>query len=1041
MSDYNLFDLVPALSFDPPEKNTRRIKKALETELKNSDDRIRGENSNEALKKAYKEQRDYIQSTIERFFGKDGSKSGDEEVKNASSEYNQDAQEKKEKTTESLRSTVELLYETGLRFYTKSTINEFRNKTRLSKETIEGIFKEIGLVSTSIDAFSKDPKKRFPQNGDTIVSELSTLRERKELWPNGMNASNVTNLYQFAVYLCGEAQSVETFKDMPATELSDFFGKESQKAQKLSGTLYASLLKSLTSKAKSIFSSEEGKTAYNEFELYRSDELTRLFKKMKNVPRTLLLSDKFALPCIDIIKDYFPDAEVALAIYNTEAGFTEDEHYIFPNNVFYVKCPICQHVNKYESENEAQRRNSCQNCGKSLYKKCDKCKRLVLNTLDTCPYKDCGHVFANITLFPKLYQQAENSFRENDFDTARKYLFQAQSAAPGEKGRIDQLSAQIDKAEALLKEPINRLHQLIAERKYQTARAELGGIIKKYPSLNVSEFERTIAGELSKADALFSSTDRMAASQKADTCVSILMQCADHAPSLSFLRANAPASCRLLNITPVSDSGVINISWSRATEQGVTYRLIRKNDSKGSNSERDGDILLDNTTATSYVDQNVKAGKIYSYTVFTMRAGVFSAPISKSGMLYSDVRNCHVVQRGSSIRISWDSPENSSGATVYRISGGKTTVLADSAHGSIEDTNAQFGTTYTYKVCANYGSQNKSPGVETVITPLIIIDSFSIRASQVRDNIYKITWSIKQKGIDLRIQVNNKLVAEAKSEDGDASVSLPKDTYCTISATAFSGGKWLGSDNSIGVNTYSSCGIDKKATEIEENMISGRNGINYRIDLKIRMSGSIPSSVVGFYYAVRTSASAERWAKVEDVGRASDIQKVAIASYENRGFIPYQDFVVNETAFFVSVFTIHELNGRELVSEPAKLKVERPLLANLFWSVSYGLFDGLKLYVEMQGNRPIEYVPELYLCVCDSSQFIASYDDKNAQVIMRIPPDDLDSPQSKYIRSYSVNPNLPKQYLKKCKYFLFEPTNSGNDSISLRWKQGFTGKV
>ena len=1027
MADFDLFDLV-GLAFDPPETNAKQVKKKIEQKKVELGSAL-GRETQQTNRDAIQAQIDYLDAIAEQILTSDGKKLVDTTFKPLADK----------KTTEelgALTATVELLAMTGGHTVTEASIRHYKKESRLSMEHVKKVFSDAGFEIIDKDPMAAFPK--FPTNADRIYSELAALRRTIDPNPNGADTSVVTDLYAFAAYISNDVENIAMYKAMGTKELWDIFDPASRKYSQRNDDL-GKLCGSLSAAAKTyVFNSDENRAAYEHHLVYRSEELTKLFSTMKKAPEATLLNAKFADPCIKIICNYFPEYEVALAIYNKEAGFSDN--YYWPTAwVYTIKCSYCGSVSEFESETDALKANACQNCRKPLFKKCDKCGKLIPVFKDSCPH--CGYIFASAALFSKFYQQAESAFRRNDFETARKYLFQAQSAAPGEKGRIDQLSAQIDKAEALLKEPINRLHQLIAERKYQTARAELGGIIKKYPSLNVSEFERTIAGELSKADALFSSTGRMSASQKADTCVSILMQCADHAPSLSFLRANAPASCRLLNITPVSDSGVIHISWSRATEQGVTYRLIRKNDSKGSNSERDGDILLDNTTATSYVDQNVKAGKIYSYTVFTMRAGVFSAPISKSGMLYSDVRNCHVVQRGSSIRISWDSPENSSGATVYRISGGKTTVLADSAHGSIEDTNAQFGTTYTYKVCANYGSQNKSPGVETVITPLIIIDSFSIRASQVRDNVYKITWSIKQKGIDLRIQVNNKLVAEAKSEDGDASVSLPKDTYCTISATAFSGGKWLGSDNSIGVNTYSSCGIDKKATEIEENMISGRNGINYRIDLKIRMSGSIPSSVVGFYYAVRTSASAERWAKVEDVGRASDIQKVAIASYENRGFIPYQDFVVNETAFFVSVFTIHELNGRELVSEPAKLKVERPLLANLFWSVSYGLFDGLKLYVEMQGNRPIEYVPELYLCVCDSSQFIASYDDKNAQVIMRIPPDDLDSPQSKYSRFYSVNCDLPKQYLKKCKYFLFEPTNSGNDSISLRWKQGFTGKV
>lgn len=1027
MEEFDLFDLV-GLAFDPPETNAKQVKKKIEqkkTELGSA----LGRETQQTHRDSIQAQIDFLDGIVAQILTPDGKKLIDSAFKPL-------ADKKAAEELSALSATVELLAMTGGHTVTEASIRHYKKESRLSMEHVKKVFSDAGFEIIDKDPLSAFPK--FPTNADRIYSELAALRRTIDPNPNGEDTSVVTDLYAFAAYTSNDTKNIALYKAMETKELWDIFDPASRKYSQRNDDL-GKLCGSLSAAAKTyVFNSEENREAYERHLIYRSEELTKLFVTMKKAPEATLLNAKFADSCIKIICNYFPEYEVALAIYNKEAGFSDN--YYWPTSwVYTIKCSYCGFVSEFESEGDALKANACRNCRKPLFKKCDKCGKSIPVFKDSCPH--CGYIFASAALFSKFYQQAESAFRRNDFDCARKYLFQAQSAAPGEKGRIDQLSAQIDKAESTFKEPINRLHQLIAERKYQTARAELGGIIKRYPSLNISEFERIITGELSKADALFASTGKMAASKKADTCVSILMQCADHAQSLAFLRANAPAPCRTLNVTPTSGSGVININWDRATAQGITYRLLRKNDGKGSNSERDGEILLDNATVTSFVDQNVKAGKIYSYTIFTIRAGVFSAPLSKAGMLYADVRNCHAVQRGTNVRITWDSPENSSGATVYRTGDGKTAILSDSAHGSFEDTNAQYGTTYTYKVCANYGAQNKSPGIETVITPLVIIDSFTIRATQVRDNVYKIAWSIKQKGIDLRIQVNNKLTAEAKSEDGSVQISLPKDTYCTIGASAYSGGKWLSSENGVGVNTYSACGIDKNATEIEENMIFGRTGINYRIDLKIRISGNVPSSVVGFYYTVRTSASAERWAKIEEIEKSSDIQKVAITAYENRGYIPFQDFVVNETTFFVSVFTIHEFNGREIISEPAKLKVERPLLANLFWSVSYGLFGGLKLHIEMRGNRPIEYVPELYLCVCDSSQFIASYDDKNAEVIIKVPADDLDSPQGEYSRTYSVKTDLPGKYLKKCKYFLFEPTNSGNDSISLRWKQGFTGKV
>ena len=135
------------------------------------------------------------------------------------------------------------------------------------------------------------------------------------------------------------------------------------------------------------------------------------------------------------------------------------------------------------------------------------------------------------------------------------------------------------------------------------------------------------------------------------------------------------------------------------------------------------------------------------------------------------------------------------------------------------------------------------------------------------------------------------------------------------------------------------------------------------------------------------------------------------------------------------------MDGKEIISEPQKMKIDRPLNANLFWSVSHGIFDGMKLMIELSGNKPIEYVPELLLCVCEANQFIASHDDKNAQLVMRIPSVELDPVVTEYRKTYPVKTDIPVKYLKKCKFFLFEEDTSSGDHIMLRWRQGFSGKI
>lgn len=1028
MADFDVFDMV-GLAFDPPETNARQVKKKIDQKKAELGSTL-GRETQQTNRDALQAQIDYLDGIAIQILSPDGKKLIDSAFKPL-------ADGKTAAELSSLSATIELLAITGEHTVTEATIRHYKKESRLSVEHVKKAFTDAGFEIIDKDPLAAFPK--FPTNADRIYSELAALRRTKDPNPNGADTSVVDDLYSFAAYISNDTENIALYKAMDTKKLWEIFDPASRRYSQRNDDL-GKLCGSLSAAAKTyVFNSDENRAAYERHLVYRSDELTKLFSTMKRAPEATLLSSKFADPCIKIICNYFPNYEVALAIYNKEAGFTDN--YYWPTSwVYTIKCSYCGSVSEFESEADAMKANSCKNCRKPLFKKCDKCGKAIPVFKDSCPH--CGYVFASAALFSKFFQQAEAAFRRSDFDAARQYLFQAQTAAPGEKARIDQLAKQIEKEEAVLKEPINRLRQLIAERKFNTAKTELGSIIRKYPNLNVVEFDQTINGELAKADRLFSSVSNSSDSKKADMCIIILMQCVDYPPALSFLRATAPIPSSNISVVPVSGTGVINVSWGRSTEQGVSYRLVRKKGKVAPSSENDGEILADKTSATSFTDEHIKPGQIYTYSVFTVRWDVYSSPISKTGMLYADVKNLHVSQREIGVRVTWDSPDNSRGATVVRICDGKNITLTDAAHGSYEDPDTKYGKTYTYRVFANYDGNNSSPGVESsTITPLPTVGSFSIRATQVRDNVYKIFWTVKQCGIDLRVMVNEKLSVEAKSEDGAAQATLPKETFCKISVLAYSGGKWINSENSIEVNTYSSVGIDKKATSMEESMISGRNGISYRIDLKIYLSVKTPSNISSFYYTVRTAKSTNRWAILEEIGKSPDIQKVSLATYQKQGFIPYQDFVLNETAFFISVFTCYSAGGKEIVSEPQKMKIDRPLNANLFWSVSYGMFDGLKLMIELSGNKPIEYVPELYLCVCDTGQFIASQDDKNAVLVMKVPSVDLDTPVTEYRKSYSVKTDIPAKYLKKCKYFLFEQDTTSGDNIMLRWKQGFSGKI
>ena len=143
-------------------------------------------------------------------------------------------------------------------------------------------------------------------------------------------------------------------------------------------------------------------------------------------------------------------------------------------------------------------------------------------------------------------------------------------------------------------------------------------------------------------------------------------------------------------------------------------------------------------------------------------------------------------------------------------------------------------------------------------------------------------------------------------------------------------------------------------------------------------------------------------------------------------------------SMFISVFTIYDVGGKEVISEPKTFKVDRTISADLFWRVSKSFLGALKLTIFAVGNRPIEHIPELILCGCNAGEFIINHDDPKAVEFIRINAVDLEKPQKEYSQSYDLE---KVNYRKNMKFFLFEANPVRSEKFTLRWFQGFSGKV
>lgn len=918
---------------------------------------------------------------------------------------------------------------------TSSAIKHYAKETHLSISNVKKVFTEAGF--TVIEKKASEAFPVFPNNADMIMTDLSAFRAMTNPDPEGVDTKIATDLYGFAAFLSNSSDST-MYSAMQTTELFSLFDLAAKRYSQ-SNDDFGKLCGKIATNAKlNVFSSEEKRKAYSLHLLYHTSQLEELFAAMRKTPITMLMDPNFADPCIDIINGYFTDYDTALAIYNHEANF-KDEEYLPIIWRFTIKCNYCGSIIKFNSEAEAKARNICSNCKKALYKKCSKCSELVPESNDSCPH--CRYIFASAALFEQYYHQVKTALQKGDIDLARRSLFKAQSVAPSERVIIRSLEQEINACEKKYKIPVNRIKSLVAQNKYVEARKLISSILIEFPELDLSDYETLITNTLDKADRLFRSTIQMTQSQKADICMSILLFCVDYTQALSYLSNTPPQPCVNLVLSPVAKSGVMHISWSHPSEDGVTYWVVRKEGKQAPISVNDGHLLAKSIPDMSFQDSELQPGKIYTYGVFSERMNVFSSVLSHSGIIFSEAKNLHISQNSSGVLLTWETPPNARGATVFRTEGGRVIKLTSEAFGGYNDTNTQYQKSYTYRVCVNYADGNTSNGLEATITRVIQIEEFSIRASCVSTNVYKISWDIRQNGINLRIQCNKETICNTTSDKNSIEISLPINQRNTITVQAYSGGSWISAKNAIQLNTYSPCKVDKANTEINEDVCTTLQGIKYNVTLKIRLVNSIPSYVNGFYYVVRTDESIERWANKNEIGVSEDVKRISLGAYKQQNAIVYHDIVTCERAFYISVFTICSVDNKELITESSRIKVSRPMDANLFWSLSYGRFNGVKLNIEFSGNHPIDYVPRLILCACHENDFISNTTDKSAIILTEIPLEELDSVEKIYKNTYSLNLSYSIKELRRFKFFLFIQETDSEDKIAVRWQSGFSGKI
>ena len=168
----------------------------------------------------------------------------------------------------------------------------------------------------------------------------------------------------------------------------------------------------------------------------------------------------------------------------------------------------------------------------------------------------------------------------------------------------------------------------------------------------------------------------------------------------------APAAVTLKKLTAVGLTGA-KLTWSKV-KNADGYLIYRKT---GSGSWKN--IASVKSTASSYTDSKLTAGKSYTYTVRAYKkvnGKAYKGDYDKKGLIINLVPKTPVLKKlskasGSSLKLTWGKAANADGYVIYRkVSGSnkweKVATIKKGSTVSYTDKNLKSGKTYTYTVRA-----------------------------------------------------------------------------------------------------------------------------------------------------------------------------------------------------------------------------------------------------------------------------------------------------------------------------------------------------
>lgn len=1007
MDRRNYFEIL-GLDFDPPEKNQRRIDKAIAEWKKRTEDMLANETI--ATRRAVLSDELSLHDDMV-------------ETLRENKTRNVEARALKEVRTQQLEKLIDIMLvgQSGTPEVTNAQIRNVHLKLKLSPKTIEDTYVKKGFIVQQVtktvnlnDAFLTPV---VAGNISSKISQLQAMAIPKYPW-----TSKVSDLYDLACYFGGGNDSdTGSYHKKRTTELYSIM--ESWAAQFASdmstqGHLLADLFTAGTTQ---VFNTEANRKKYDQS--LEREKMKEFFTLLKSAPEDFKKDRYFADSCIRTIQKSFPDYNLSLALYNQETGLMQDPYEPL-EALIHLTCGSCKTPAEFRTREDAER-GKCAVCGAPLYIECPKCHKKVPATADRC---SCGFLISEMQFFDEYIKAAEFALKEMDLSEASKQYANAENAFPGNP-KLSALSQRIKTERDKYDRPLNELKALIAARMFSKAQTLLGTLSASMPQLKLDSQKKVIDEKMAEVKRLMPA-DSLSPVDKANRCVEVLQIVEDYQPAIDVLISSRPKKPLDLNAGVMGTSSLTcTLSWNATGDKGVKYQVVRKKNGVPQR-QSDGEVLATDIADLSFKDTSLQPGISYGYAVFACRRNVFSDPSTCEIANFSELDTKHLRTSAENgvCRFSWVLPPNCIGVRILRSTNAVpaenpnsvSTVVAAKASANYDDFGVSNNNTYGYRLQCIYPYESSfrySQGVTIMLTPEQPPVALRNITSRIEGRLVTIRWNSPdnaQRSVLIRevsssaassligqvipaSDINSMIgsgrnYANTMSASMQAQFEIPPNMSVALAVICVAGSKGIISDI-VRVSSVEKCEIDKKQTRIEGNR------------LKITLANR-PKNLEKIHYIVaKKTGSTVPWATIEDAKHKS-LTILSMKEYERDGMILVEP--LPKADLYISVIGQYRMaDGSIIYSEASKLRLSnkpKEKISYRFTWTTGGFFSharakNCKLIVTSNA----EATPEIYVVYKSDGHIPMKLQDPKAVVIHTIAESDTGFKNNEYVYQFSDN--------------------------------------